>query len=89
MSELQVLQFAASSLQAIDFSLQLIEQLLSSRLSFFLFLLELLDEFGLVSLDGAYQHAADLSAALYLFLCDFLLNEVTERVNLQEKNRPT
>ena len=75
LSVLQVLQLAAPHLQIIEFLLQLLEQLLSSPLSFLLPLLQLLDQPGMLSLDGAYQHAADLSAALYFPLCDFLVIE--------------
>ncbi|MGL4741702.1 MAG: hypothetical protein ACRC41_12985 [Sarcina sp.] len=89
LSELQVLQLAAPRLQLVDFLLQLDQQLLGSPLSFSLPLLELLDQPGLLSLNGGYQQGADLSAALYLSLCDFLSIETKEHVNLQIKNRHT
>ncbi|WP_438636839.1 hypothetical protein [Paraclostridium dentum] len=72
LSELQVLQLTVPNLQVVDFLLQLVEQLLSSILSFFLPLFELLNEPVQVSLDGGYQQGADPRTALNLFLCDFL-----------------
>lgn len=89
LNELQVLELAASRLQFDDFLLQLVEQLHGSPLSFFLPLLELFDQLSLLYLNGCHKQIADLSAALNLSLCDFLLIETTDHVNLLIENRQT
>lgn len=70
--ERQLLQLAVSLLQVTYFLLQLIEQLLGPRLTFFLLLSELLHEPVVVVLDGGYEQGADLRTALHLSLCHFL-----------------